>query len=240
MEIHEAGVWELTSCYRSASVMRPNLRAVLTASPRLVAFSFRKVLCRCVSTDGALRPRSCAIRFVVCPFATPRRICISRDVRATVVACDSGVSLATRRRTSGIILRGTGLSLRIAAPRARCNSPGPESFRTYPEQPACIIRNRSSLDSETVQAMTFTCGCRSNSVRVVAAPSISGICTSISTRSGLSVVMASRAARPDDASPHRRNPAVVPSIVRAAARGRTLSSTTSTLYDLRSDGALGM
>jgi hypothetical protein len=32
----------------------------------------------------------------------------------------------------------------------------------------------------------------------------------------------------------------VPSIVRAAARGSTLSSTTSTRYSLRSDGAFGM
>ncbi len=157
-----------------------------------------------------------------------------------LVVLESGLCSATRRRTSGIIFRGTGLSLRTADHRARCNSPGPTSLRTYPEQPARIIRKRSSLDSDTVHAMTFACGCWANNSVVVAAPSIPGICTSISTRSALTLAIATNACSPEDASPTRRRPVAVPSIVRAAARGSTLSSTTRTRYSFRSDGAFGM
>lgn len=129
-ESHERGSWKSTSRYRSASVISPNFNAVETASPRLVEFSFLKTLCRCVSTDGAFSPSSKANRLVVSPLAIPRRICISLEVRATVVTWDKGDLSATRLRTSGIILRGTGLSLRTAAHNARCSSPGPESFKT--------------------------------------------------------------------------------------------------------------
>ena len=157
-----------------------------------------------------------------------------------LVVLESGLCSATRRRTSGIIFRGTGLSLRTADHSALCSSAGPTSFRMYPEQPARIIRRRSSLDSDTVHAMTFACGCWANSSVVVAAPSIPGMCTSMSTRSALTRAIATRASSPDEASPTRRRPVAVPSIVRAAARGSTLSSTTSTRYSLRSDGAFGM
>jgi hypothetical protein len=44
METHECDTWKLTTGYRSARVMRPNLSAVLTASPRLVALSFPNML----------------------------------------------------------------------------------------------------------------------------------------------------------------------------------------------------
>jgi len=221
--------------------MSPNFKAVLTASPRLEAFSFRNRLWRCVSTDGTLRPSCCASLLVGNPFATPRRICISLDVKATVfVVRDSGLCSATRRRTSGIILRGTGLSLRTADQSARCSSAGPTSLRTYPEHPARIILKRSSLDSDTVHAMTFVSGWWANSSTVVAAPSMPGICTSIRTRSALTLVMATSASSPEDASPTSRRPVAVPSIVRAAARGSTLSSTTRTRYSLRSNGAFGM
>jgi hypothetical protein len=220
--------------------MIPNFKAVLTASPRLVESSFLNMLRRCDSTEGAARPSSRASLFVVSPLAMPRSTCISRDVRAIVLARDKGVCVATRRSTSGIIFRGTGLSLRTAASRARWSSLGPESLRTYPEQPACIILKRSSLDSDTVHAMTFKYGYLAKSRRVLAAPSSSGMWTSIKTRSALSVPTDSSASAPDEASPQNRRPAVVPSIVRAATRGRTLSSTTSTRNVLRLAGASGM
>jgi len=221
--------------------MSPIFKAVLTASPRLAALSFRNRLWRWVSTDGALRPSCWARRFVGIPFATPLRICISREVKATLlVPADRGVCSATRRRTSGIIFRGTGLSLRTAAHNARWSSAGPASLSTYPAQPARIIRRRSSLDSDTVHAMTFVSGCWAKSSFVVAGPSIPDMWTSINTRSGFSRPMAWSASAPDDASPTRRRPVAVPSIVRAAARGNTLSSTTSTRCSFRSDAAFAM
>jgi len=44
MATHEPDSWKLTSCYRSARVITPSFKAVLTASPRLVAFNFLKML----------------------------------------------------------------------------------------------------------------------------------------------------------------------------------------------------
>jgi hypothetical protein len=76
--------------------------------------------------------------------------------------------------------------------------------------------------------------------RAVAGPSISGICTSIRTRSGFNESMALMASCPEDASPTRRRSELDPSIARAAVRGRTLSSTTSTLTTLRFGAAFAM
>jgi len=129
MENHELNAWLLMS-QRSAKVISPSLRAELTASPRLLTLSFLKMLWRCVSIDGAASTRSFAIRFVVCPFATARSTCISREVRFTLEWVGSGVVSTTRRTTSGIILRGIGFSFRKAASKARRNSVGPASFRT--------------------------------------------------------------------------------------------------------------
>lgn len=98
--------------------MIPARKAALTASPRLVAPNFLNMLRKWVSIEGDRSPRSLAKRLVVWPFATPRRTCISRDVRETGSARDRGVDSVTRRKTSGIILRGTGLSLRNAASNA--------------------------------------------------------------------------------------------------------------------------
>jgi len=232
--------FEPGSDYMSDSVRSPTFKAVLTASPRLVAPSFRKMLWRCVSIDGAANPRSAAIRFVVCPLAIPRRICISLEVRGARLLFDRGVDSATRRSTSGIIFRGTGLSLRRADNKARCNSPGPASFRTYPEQPTCIIRSRSSLDSDTVQATTLTFGFLVKTALAVAGPSMSGICTSMRIRSGFSASSTFRASAPDEASPTSRRLEAEPSIARAAARGRMLSSTTSTRCTFRSVADFGM
>ena len=162
----------------------------------------------------------------------PRRICISRDVSDTIAPVGSGVEGATRLRTSGIILRGTGLSLRIAASKARCSSFGPASFRMYPAQPAWIIRRRSSLDSDTVHATIVVVGYLARTALAVVGPSITGMCTSIRTRSGFSLSMAPRASVPDEASPTNRSSVEDPSIVRAAVRGTMLSSTTSTRYFL--------
>src|SRR6202140_3030600 len=129
MDNHERGT-DSAAGYMSARLRRPTFKAVLTASPRLVAPSFRKMLWRCVSIDGGARPRSAAIRFVVFPLAMARKISISREVRGARLLLDRGVDSATRLKTSGIILRGTGLSLRSADRRARWSSPGPASFRT--------------------------------------------------------------------------------------------------------------
>lgn len=59
-----AGATALPS-YKSARVIRPILSAALTASPRFVALSLRKILCRWVSTEGGASPASLAKRFVV-------------------------------------------------------------------------------------------------------------------------------------------------------------------------------
>ena len=208
--------------------MTPSRSAELTASPRLAAFSFLNKFLRCVSTDETARPRSFAMRFVVCPFATALRICISREVNGIGCGVDRGVDCATRLSMSGIILRGTGLSLRSAASNALFNSAGPTSLRTYPEQPACIIRTRSSLDSDTVQAMILRSGYFAINALAVVGPSISGICTSISTMSGFSESTDLSASAPDAASPTRLRSGAELSMARAAVRGTMLSSTTST------------
>jgi len=208
--------------------MSPSLRAVLTASPRLLASSFRKMFRRWLSTDGTASPESCASFLLVCPFAIPLRICISREVSEVVAFCDKGVRSLIRRRTSGIIRLGTGLWLRATDSSAFWSSAGPASFKTYPEHPACIIRRRSSLDSDTVHAITFTEGCRARSSLVACGPSTSGMWTSIKTRSGLSAATCRKASCADVASPTKRSPCAAASKLFAAARGITLSSTTST------------
>ncbi len=209
-------------------MISPNLRAVLTASPRLLAVSFRKMFRRWVSTDGTARPESCASFLLVCPFAIPLKICISREVRETVVFCDNGVRSPIRRSTSGIIRLGTGLWLRATDSKAFWSSAGPASLSTYPEQPACIIRRRSSLDSDTVHAITFNPGYRARSSRAACGPSMSGMWTSIRTRSGFRAATCLKASCADAASPTNRRPAAAASRLFAAARGTTLSSTTST------------
>jgi hypothetical protein len=208
--------------------MTPALSAELTASPRLLAPNFLKVFRRCVSTEGTARPRSFARRLVVWPFAMPRSTCISLGVRFTKdVDVELGVS-ATRRKTSGIIRRGTGLSFRIAASNACSNSAGPASFSRYPAQPTRIILSRSSLDSETVQATILRSGNRARTLFAVAGPSIKGMCTSMRTMSGLSLSIIGRAVAPLDASPTKRRSSDAESMARAAVRGTTLSSTTNT------------
>ena len=164
------------------------------------------------------------------PLATPRKTWISREVRFTRPGADSGVASAIRRSTSGIILRGTGLSLRRAANNARWSSAGPTSFRTYPEQPACIILSRSSLDSDTVHATILVPGCLARSSLAVEGPSMDGMWTSINTRSGLNRSAALSASSPDEASPANLMSGIDPSMARAAVRGTMLSSTTITRY----------
>lgn len=183
---------------------------------------------RWVSTDGTASPVSCASFLLVCPFAIPLKTCISREVSDTVALWDKGVLSPIRRRTSGIMRRGTGLWLRATDSKAFWSSAGPASFKTYPEHPACIIRKRSSLDSDTVHATTFTEGCRARSSLVAWGPSISGMWTSINTRSGLSAATWRNASCADAASPTKRRPWAAASKLLAAARGTTLSSTTKT------------
>jgi len=158
----------------------------------------------------------------------PLKICISRAVSETVVLCDRGVLSPIRRRTSGIIRLGTGLWLRATDSSAFWSSAGPASFRMYPEHPACIIRRRSSLDSDTVHAITFTEGCLAKSSLAACGPSTSGMWTSINTRSGLRAATCLKASCAEAASPTKRRPCAAASKLLAAARGTTLSSTTNT------------
>ena len=182
--------------------------------------------------EGDRRPRSFANRLVVWPFATPRKTCISREVSATDAAWERGTDSDTRRNTSGIIRRGTGLSLRNAASKACCSSVGPTSLSTYPAQPACIILKRSSLESDTVQATILVSGNLARTTLTVVGPSITGMCTSMSTRSGFRRSIAPIASDPEDASPTNRSADADASIARAAVRGTMLSSTTKTRYFL--------
>jgi hypothetical protein len=158
----------------SASEINPARSAALTASPRLLTRSFLNIFRRCVSTDGTPKSSSFASCFVVCPFAIPRNTCISLYVRDETVADAEGSAVA-RRITSGIIRLGTGLSLRMAASNACSSSVGPMSLRTYPLQPARIIRTRSSLASDTVHATILSSGCRERTALTVSGPSRSGM-----------------------------------------------------------------
>jgi hypothetical protein len=88
--------------------------------------------------------------------------------------------------------------------------------------------------------MIFVSGYRARRALAVAGPSISGICTSIRTRSGFKDSIAFRASDPDDASPTRRRSDADASIARAAVLGRMLSSTTSTLNTFRFASAFAM
>jgi hypothetical protein len=81
--------------------------------------------------------------------------------------------------------------------------------------------------------MILISGYRARRALAVAGPSISGMWTSIRTKSGFRDSTALRASAPDDASPTRRKSEADPSMARAAVLGRTLSSTTSTLNTFR-------